>query len=140
MRVIRLNILWYVTLLHAVWGISLLRSDDPTKTTPIALMSVLIPTHILLGIILLIIAALASIGLCISRKTYWRLLLLLPQQFFISLSAIGGLLAAARGQYADGTVKSSAHIFVDQLPIILAATFYIVALLTEKYNGHANDD
>ena len=135
-EIVRLNILWYATLLHATWGILVLYSADSLGSTPLAILAELFPGHIRLGLWLLGVAVLSLWGLFTPRNRRLRTLLLLPQQFFLSMSAVGGILAATRGMYADGVVRPHLFILTDQLPIILAAVAYAIAVITDNGVNH----
>jgi len=56
-------------------------------------------------------------------------ILLIPQQFFMLLSAGGSIVAIYHGYYADGVVRSSAFILADQSPWVLAALLYTFSIL-----------
>jgi len=133
----RLNIIWWSTVLHATWGILVLFSPDALGATPVALLDLLVPgDRIALGVMFLLVAAIALVGLW-SKPGKVRQLMFLPQQVFLLTAAIGCASAIARGQYLDGTPRPPLFILADQLPIILLAIAYVVSVLTENGVHHA---
>ena len=127
-----MNIIWWATVLHATWGVLVLASADALGATPVALLDLLVPgTRWLLGAMYLLVAALAMIGLW-SQPGKVRQMMFLPQQIFLLTAAIGSGSAVARGAYLDGTVRAPLFILSDQLPLMLLAAAYVVAVLTEN--------
>jgi len=128
----RLNVIWWTTVLHASWGILVLASGDALGATPVALLDLLVPgTRWLLGVLYLFVAALALVGLW-SAPGKVRQLMFLPQQIFLLTAAIGSGTAVANGKYLDGTMRAPIFILSDQLPLMLLAIAYVVAVLTEN--------
>jgi len=128
----RLSVIWWSTVLHATWGVLVLSSVDALGATPVALLDLLMPgARIALGLMYLMVAAVALIGLW-SRPGKVRQLMFLPQQVFLLTAAIGSASAVANGKYLDGTVRAPIFILSDQLPLMLLALAYVVAVLTEN--------
>lgn len=67
--------------------------------------------------ILFITAILALIG-TLFHLGWIRLALFIPQHFILGVMTLGGMYAAYRGQYLDGTIMQWEHIFTDQLPLL----------------------
>jgi hypothetical protein len=55
--------------------------------------------------------------------------LFLPQHFFLGIMMAGGMIAAYRGQYLDGTVIAGEHILTDQLPFAALFVIHSVAIV-----------
>jgi len=55
--------------------------------------------------------------------------LLLPQQTLLIITAIGAVLAAISGHYADGVPRPTLFILADQFPPILIAAAHTVAIV-----------
>ena len=126
-------IIWYASLLHILWGIIIIASSGVPAATPLHMLNLLVPGHVMLASLLFTVASLALLG--IHRPKRWWLLV--PQQTILVCSAIAGLFAAVSGAYADGITRPHLFIFADQLPIILAAPFYTLGIL-RLLNGHAD--
>jgi hypothetical protein len=71
----------------------------------------------------MVIAALLAAAGALLRLGWVRLLIFVPQHLVLGVMALGGLYAASRGAYLDGTVIGWEHILADQLP--LAALFVV---------------
>jgi hypothetical protein len=54
---------------------------------------------------------------------------MLPQQTLLIVSAIGGMVAAALGHYADGVMRPHLFIAADQLPGVVAAVCHSFAII-----------
>lgn len=59
----------------------------------------------------------------------WSIIIGLPQQLLLMISAGSSLWAVLLSQYADGAPRHWAFIFADQLPAILAALCHTGALI-----------
>ena len=65
------------------------------------------------------VAGAFAAGAALSRPTTTGMLLLLPQQTILVISASGALRAAVQGHYADGVARPGAFILADQLPVVV---------------------
>jgi hypothetical protein len=63
------------------------------------------------------------------KNPFHRILLLLPQQSLLVISALGALSAIISGHFADGVVRPWGFIMADQFPIILSAILYSVSIV-----------
>src|SRR5437762_1774654 len=114
MRVITRPIIWLATILHYVWGVSLILSNDSIeRTTGLAFFSTFAR---LAGLLFLASAALATIALFqeatgrpVSLWTFW---LLVPQQALLTVSASAAAYYVTQHHYASGTQLPSLFIFV----------------------------
>lgn len=86
--------------------------------------------------VLIVALTFAAVGalLAVGRPpSMLGLSLMLPQQVLLLISTFAGLQAVFMGAYADGVVRPWPFILTDQLPIILAAPLYTVAVVL--YHG-----
>ncbi|HUK27402.1 MAG TPA: hypothetical protein VLV31_03175 [Candidatus Acidoferrales bacterium] len=128
-------IIAYAIALHLFWGAFILISAAPLQTTPIHTVAEVVqafsgPNRFAVGAVFLIAAGLSYLGLSSKRSLPSSILLMMPQQGLLVLTAIGGVLAAINGHYADGVPRSAMFILADQFPPVLIAaahTFAIVA-------------
>jgi hypothetical protein len=118
--------IYYAVFLHGMWALMILSSDDPFGSTPLHVLEMhpRFFTSLLLGGT----ATLAVIGIG-KRGTTAGWLLLLPQQVLLMISAVGGIVAAALGHYADGVTRPHLFIAADQLPGIVAAACHTFAII-----------
>jgi hypothetical protein len=123
--------------LHSMWGTLVIISDRALQSTPLATIYQICGQNRTLVIELLWFVSIAALGFLNARlrqnvHVTWLSILLIPQQTVLWFSAGGGILAVMRGHYADGTVKSSIHILTDQLPVIMIAILYTIALFKSR--------
>jgi hypothetical protein len=64
-----------------------------------------------------------------------RLLLLLPQETLLLITALGAALALMLGHYADGVIRPRPFILADQLPRLLGPIVYGAAMLARIRGG-----
>lgn len=124
----RISILWYVILLHTVWGITLLFSPAPLNITAI---------HTMLDLRLvspegaaaryLSASLLAIMALFMPPRT--AILFLIPQHVLLAVGAYGATVAIIAGRFADGVVRDSAFLLTDQSPAIIMYVLHIVILI-----------
>ena len=128
-------IIWYAIVLHVSWSLMLLVSDAPSNTTPIHALTQLTDGHGL-AFMLLTVGLLAMWSM-LRRKavSVWSLILLLPQQSVMVMTACGALRAILASQYADGVPRPVLFIAADQLPAILAALAHTGAILELHAGG-----
>lgn len=124
----------FCSILHIVWAVVLLFTATPLNTTPISGFDFIDSQYerLIIAGILFFVAILAILGIKGNNKIK-NVLLLIPQQTILAMSAIAGVLAAIQGHYADGVIRDNLFIFCDQLPSILLFFIYTAALL-EKFN------
>lgn len=120
-------IIFYATILQVVTGIVLLLSSKPLEIAQLGIFNVIFPYKLGAVLMLLSVALVLYADLKIKNKVV-NILLHIPQEFFLILTAISGILYISLGHYADGTVRSQSFILVDQLPGIIAAALYLVFL------------
>lgn len=131
-------IIGFASLLHLVWATIILFDDRAMKATPVAIIANLCQgDKILVVFVLMTVAALAITFLDFRMRKLFHItalsMLLLPQQFILWCSAFAGVYATIVGQYADGVPRAWAHILSDQMPCILMALLYTVALIETRH-------
>lgn len=126
-RLISIMVLYCVAL-HLCWAAIIIVDASAVGATPVSALHHLIGNPHLLAATLIGAAALASSSLCMRSR--WIVLLLLPQQVLLAISADGAASAILFSQFADGVVRPRAFIAADQLHVILAAFGHAVAMLS----------
>jgi len=116
----------------------LLACSAPLGTTPIHTVASVIeqlsgPNRFLVSAAF-IAAALMSVEGLRSQDRVRSVALLLPQQTLLVITAIGAILAAISGHYADGVPRPTLFILADQFPPILIAAAHTVAIVTHAKN------
>lgn len=128
-RLISIMVLYCVAL-HLCWGVILFVDVDAAGATPVSALykfiglgnsNVLVATLFAASML-----AMASLLPCRSR---WIVLLLMPQQLLLAVSAEGAVNAVMLSQFADGVIRSRAFIAADQLHVVLAAIGHAMAML-----------
>lgn len=114
-------------ILHLVWAVALMGDHSALDATALSSIYRYIASPELIVLALTIAAGLALIG--ISTTTPWIVLLLLPQQCLLMMSAAGAIEAMYLGQFADGILRPHAFIIVDQLYSILIALGHTAAII-----------
>ena len=116
----------YAITLHLVWAFILLFDDAATNATAVhALFRYIHPTLFLSYVIGA--AAFAALLALFSEKP-WIVILLLPQQILLMMSAAGAIEAIWLAQFADGVIRPRAFIAADQFYSILAAVGHTAAI------------
>lgn len=121
-------IIWYAVALHATWGGLLLSSASVMNITAVHHLSLVIPNRWLLAVAMIVIALSAGLALAF-RPMLRSLVLVLPQQMFLMISAVGAVVAISKSQFADGVLRPWQFIATDQVPAILAAVLHTLALV-----------
>jgi hypothetical protein len=120
-------IVLYAIALHLTWAVAIFFDENVRQVTAIHELSTYAPypwTEFILGAV----AILALAGLFIKSRL-WSVLLMLPQQMILFLSAFGGIEAMYMASFPDGVVRTHAFLIADQMPVILAAVGHTIAIL-----------
>jgi hypothetical protein len=128
------SIITYAVLLHLVWSFLFLTGHSAIlNITAIHSFTKYIPTEdpYIHGLIFLIVGVFAGVG------TMWKgesnkmigLLLLIPQQILLLISAQGAVDAMVLSAFADGVIRPREFLIADQMPVVLATVLHTVALL-----------
>lgn len=119
----------YAIVLHYIWAITLLLDGHAAAVT--ATSGLYGRFDIVIPYFLIFAATSALISLIIPRATLWPILLIIPQQFALSLSAYTAVSAMIAGRFADGTLRPHSFIIADQCPAVLLMFFHTVAILND---------
>lgn len=114
---------------HLVWATMLLLSPDTFGVTSIrGLNDLLGSTHVAVVVLLFVVAYLAIWSFLVAPRSLSRVVLMLPQQFVLYVSAGGAVVCMATGTFSDGTVRSIPFLIMDQLPALLFALGHTAAI------------
>lgn len=130
-------IVLYASLIHIGWALILLETQgDAPKPTPLFILLLFFGGWWRTAIMLCFVATLALTFPFLRRRLSNAMLavMLIPQQTVLLLSAGAGIWAASVGHYADGVMRPWEFILADQLPIILTAFLYTVAVVEAAFN------
>jgi hypothetical protein len=115
----------YAISLHYVWSVILLTDSAALRVTAVDALHRFIPMPWLP----MVLAAVASLALiAMAAQPPWFVVLLLPQQILLVMSAAGAVEAIWIAQYADGAIRDRAFIAADQFYSILACIGHTVAI------------
>lgn len=119
-------IVWFAILLHMLWAVDMY--IDPISgwaTAPYAvneLFGAAAPHLLIIG------AALAFIGMVIPQR-FGSVMLMVPQFWFLFISAVSAGRAILLGQFPDGVERSRLFILNDQGPAMILAALYTLAVI-----------
>ena len=137
----------YAALLHVIEAVILITSGEADGSVGMAALLRAIPHRPALSALLLAASAGAFTVLGARHRSlppWLAVVLLVPQQVFLCITAIGAWMAVWHGHYADGVERSSLFITADQLPrgmfslIHLTAVYAIALYLTAPGCADAN--
>lgn len=125
------------SLLHFLWAALLLVSPDAGGATPLNIVLRVCGGPIRTSFVLTCVALAAMVFPFSKYRVSNRALalMLIPQQTILLMSAGAGIRAAVLGHYADGVARSWTFILSDQLPMILIAALYTVAVLEAAFES-----
>jgi len=124
---------WIIDLgccMHVLWAGLLIAHGEVLRTASLGpLYEAFGSSYVALVVALLMSATLALIQLLTQVGGSWgRLWCLLPQQYLLTVSALGSLTHVLSGAYADGVQRPMAFIGADQAPMILLAVVHFCAV------------
>jgi hypothetical protein len=128
--------IWYAVILHLVWGIvGITNLSTPLFTTTFyGLLQLTGSSQLETSLILIGASVSSTLSLLKFRdRRDLGLLLVLPQQFLLLVSMGGAIQAVILSKFADGTIRPSAFILIDQFPAILVACLHSLAIF-EMYS------
>ena len=125
---------WYAVSLHAIWAALLFGNAKAMRSTAVSGPAKLFPNHYGLAILLVTVAVCALTGIYLKRLSASKVMLLVPQQIMLGLSAFAAVKAMYFGHFADGVPRPRPFLIADQAPAVLAllvhsATIIYLALL-----------
>lgn len=113
--------------LHLAWAVAIFCDDAALGATGInALHRYVMSPNLLAG---MIVACAMLAFLAVLTQRPWIVLLLLPQQVLLMISALGAIDAIWLAQFADGVFRPRAFIFVDQIIYVIAAGGHTAAVI-----------
>ena len=131
MRITRLPwIILTAVLVHLTWGVLLLVSDAPLSTAPMA--ETPFKGHQYIAAVIYLVAGLMAIlpmALRSIDNSWWALILCIPQQFLLTISASASIHCVLRSSYADGVLRPWEFILADQAFGIIGSMVHTLALL-----------
>lgn len=130
-------IVLFASALHIAWALLLLIDPATAGSTPVHVLVVVFAGPLRTAITLALVAGMAMAFPFTKYRISNRALasLLIPQQAILLMSAGAGFRAVLLGHYADGVARSWAFILGDQLPVILLALLYTVAVLEAAFES-----
>lgn len=115
-----------------MWAILLFADPMAVGATPVAALYGVFRSDVGLA------AALGGAGMlaacALFAKLPWPIVLMIPQQSLLLISAFGAITAIVTGQYADGVERARGFIAADQVHIILAATSHAFAIIATTHD------
>lgn len=121
---------WFAVGLHLLWALLLNLNATPLQVTSVHSLAELFPNPHGLSIVLLSVAGCALYGILKQGGTVMtRVLLLLPQQIVLAISASGAIKAMLVGHFADGVARSHTFLIADQAPAVLALLIHSATIL-----------
>lgn len=117
---------FFAVVLHLVWGTCILVDAAATNATAVHAVYQYVHPPIALALTFYTVAILAAIGL--ATKSPWIVLLLLPQQLILMMSASGAIDAMWLAQFADGVIRPRSFLIADQLYSVLLAVGHTIAI------------
>lgn len=122
----------YAILLHAAWAILILMDSSAMNATAVHAIAAVFVYPTLTALVIGGASLLACVGLWTRRPSV--MLLLLPQQVVLMMSAAGAIEAMWLSQFADGVLRPWQFIAADQLYSVVAAIGHTIAII-----AHAMD-
>jgi hypothetical protein len=128
-------IIVFASLMHAGWAVLLLISPTAAGSTPVSIIVKVCGGPYRTAFVGFVASAMAIVFPFFRRRVSNTALaiMLIPQQVLLFMSAGAGIYAAAVQHYADGVPRPWPFILSDQLPVILAALLYTIAVLEAAF-------
>ena len=117
----------YAIVLHACWTVILLFDATAINATAVNAIYRFIESAPLLALTLGICTCSAIVGLF--TRSPIIVILLMPQQVILMMSAAGAVEAIWNSQFADGVIRDRGFIAADQLYSVIAALGHTVAII-----------
>ena len=113
------GVFWLVIVMEIIWCAILKISPEAYNSVPLFYLGGFVGGIGVLPICLSAASICSIAGLTLYKANSTKQVILLsPQQMFLSLIAIGAMLSSFHGTYADGVIREKLFILADQLPII----------------------
>jgi hypothetical protein len=119
--------------LHLWWALMIALDPSALNATGLSSLYRYIHSPQLLVLVVAGAALMAVAGMF--ARAPWMVMLLLPQQVLLMMSAAGVIEAIWLAQFADGVVRPRAFIAADQMYSVLAAVGHTLAIISRAING-----
>ena len=106
-----------VSVMHILRGFMLMQFPATGRATDVIMFLTVFHASKIGAELLLISGGFLGFFGAVLRLGFIRLMLFLPQHFFLGIMALGALVAVIQGSYLDGVIMEPSHILADQLPI-----------------------
>lgn len=121
----------YAIILHYIWAVTLLVDGQAAAVT--ATSGLYGRFDQIVPYFLIFVATSALLSITRPRISLWPVLLIIPQQVALMLSAYAAVGAMISSRFADGIQRPHAFIIADQCPAVLIMVFHTVAVLHDAY-------
>lgn len=137
-RLLNFPIILFAIMQQSFVGLSILFDGSARNATSVHVLDMLLPRG---GepFLLFLAAGLAALGFW-CRKRVDNVLMLMPQQLLLYMSAGGAAEAILTGHFADGVIRSRAFLLADQCPMVLIAIFHTWAMMLILRHGEERKD
>lgn len=125
-RLISIMVL-YAIALHLTWAVLVANDASAVNATAVNALFKYVHDPSMVAWILVGAAGCATVGLF--TRVPWIVLLLIPQQIILMMSAAGAVEAIWLAQFADGVIRSRAFLAADQCYSIWAAIGHTIAIV-----------
>lgn len=124
-------IIIYAIILHYIWAVTLLIDGGAAAVT--ATSGLYGRFDRIVPYFLLLVATCAWLSITQPRISLLPVILIIPQQVTLMLSAYAAIAAMLAGRFADGVPRHPTFIVADQCPAVLIMVFHTVAVLHDAY-------
>lgn len=116
-----------MAIVHLTWAVALLISrEDAFGSTPLSPFQVLVSPW---AAVLMITTSVMSLVASGFKNHLIRVMMFLPQQVVLYMSAMASAAAVASGHYADGVMRPPMFILTDQVGTIVLAIAYTIIVI-----------
>lgn len=133
-------IIWYAIALHLIWALALLTDPQAGSATAVSgTVSFWIGSAVLAAFSYIVASALSVVSLVRDQHDMKNLLLVLPQQALLMMSATSAYQAMLAGHFADGVARPFWFLVADQSPAVIVATLHTCSILEPYLRALAHD-
>jgi len=130
----------YALILTLLWGVVVAWEPQAMNATPINAVARFCGfSHFTLVWLLISSSVGAWVAMLFPVTDLRSLYLMMPHQFVLLIGAFGSVAAVLTGTYADGVSRPMGFILADQLPWILSAIAYTLAIISDFGNKRTLD-
>jgi len=128
----------YAIVLHLVWAACMFFDPETVSATAVSGPYAVLRSIWLLDWVLVCAAIMGAIGIFMPMPL--SVMLLLPQQTLLQMSAAAAVGAMVASQFADGVTRPRGFITADQIHIVLAALLHAAAIIRLSRVGPSRDE